>query len=115
MSEKPLWHCPRCGHAFVSRNLRHSGGNFALEDRFRGRPPEVRRRFDRFRAMVEACGPVTVYAQKSRIVFMVQVRFASVTVRARSIRVGFWLPWRIEEGGFTEEVYGPRAFGYHRR
>lgn len=64
--------------------------------------------------MVEECGPVTVYAQESRIVFMVRVRFASVIVRARSIRIGFWLPCRIKDSSFREEIHGPGAFGYYR-
>ena len=114
MKSDPLWTCPKCGHAFVSRNLWHSCARYDLDDHFRGRPPGVRRLFDRFRAMVEACGPVTMYAQKTRIVFMVRVRFASVTVRARSIRVGFWLPRLLDDPTFTVEVYGPRAYGYYR-
>jgi hypothetical protein len=46
----PLWTCPKCGHAFVSPNLWHSCGRYELDDHFRGRPPGLRRLFDRFRA-----------------------------------------------------------------
>ncbi|MFQ6044883.1 MAG: hypothetical protein ACE5PT_00810 [Gemmatimonadales bacterium] len=45
--------------------------------------PVVRKLFNGVKALVRECGPVTVYAQKTRIVFMVRVRFAGVTVRKR--------------------------------
>jgi hypothetical protein len=91
---RALWTCPRCGHRFVTRNLWHSCGRHRLADHFIGRDPVVRRIFARFRLIVRACGPVTVYAQKTRIVFQVRVRFAGAVVRKRSLEAGVWLKRR---------------------
>jgi hypothetical protein len=61
-------------------------------------------------------GPLTVYAQKTRIVFMVRVRFASVVVRKRSLDFALWLTRRVDHPrrGRTE-VFGPRIFYNHFR
>ena len=89
-----LWKCPRCGHRFASRNLWHSCVKVPLAAHFRGKDPEVRRLFDRLRALVRACGPSTTYAQKTRIVIMVRVRFAGATTQRRTLRAGLWLKRR---------------------
>ena len=106
-----LWTCPRCGHQFTSPNLPHSCGRFRLDDHFRGRDIRLRKAF---RGLVQAtrhCGPATVYAQKSRIVFMVRVRFASVVVGARALRLGLWLTRKVEHPlAFRVERLGPRVF-----
>lgn len=80
---RPLWTCPRCGHRFVTRNIWHSCGRYRIADHFVVAQPVVRKLFNGVKALVRECGPVTVYAQKTRIVFMVRVRFAGVTVRKR--------------------------------
>jgi hypothetical protein len=75
---KDLWTCPECGHQFVNANTYHSCGTFDLEDHFQGQDDHVREIFDALVELVEGFGPVTVYAQKTRIVFQVRTRFASV-------------------------------------
>jgi hypothetical protein len=72
----------------VSRNLWHSCGNFRLADHFRGCDPMVRLVFQRMRAVLRRCGPVTVYAQKTRIVFQGEMRFAGCVVRRRALDMG---------------------------
>jgi hypothetical protein len=94
--ERPLWTCPRCGNRFVTRNMFHSCRRYDLESVFAGRPPHVRELFDRFRALVEACGPVTLLPYKDKVGFMVRVRFAGAAPRKNGLDVGFWLPRRIE-------------------
>jgi hypothetical protein len=79
----PLWKCPRCGHRFVTRKLWHSCVRVPLASHFREKDPIVRELFDRFRELVRTCGPVTVYAQKTRIVFMTRARFAGALPRRR--------------------------------
>ena len=79
--KKPLWRCPKGGHRFVTQNLWHSCGRYRLADHFQGTPKVLRRTFDRFASLAKACGPVTVYAQKTRIVIQARVRFAVVVVR----------------------------------
>ena len=93
---KPLWRCPKCGHRFVARNLSHSCGRHRLGDHFRGRDPELRALFRSLVALARRHGPVTVYAQKTRIVMMVRVRFAGAVVRSSYLVVGLWLKRRVE-------------------
>lgn len=112
----PLWTCPACGHAFVTANLWHSCGRHDLDAHFRDRPPRVRAVFDVLRAAAESCGPVTVYAQKTRIVFQVRVRFAHVIVRNRWIDAGLWLRRRATHPRVLRiEDYGPRALVHRVR
>ncbi len=85
------WRCPRCGHRFVTPNLPHSCGTHRLADHFAGRPRHLRPLFSRFVALARACGPVTVYAQKSRIVLQSRVRFASAIVHADWLEANIWL------------------------
>jgi hypothetical protein len=107
-----LWTCPQCGHQFVSRNLWHSCGIYELEDHFKGKDPILREIFDRLVELTNQHGPVTVYAQKSRIVFMVQVRFANLVVRKRWLDFGLWLTRRVEHPLLRKTaVFGPNSFG----
>ena len=46
----PLWKCPKCGAKFKT--------------------------FQKFKRMEESCGPATMIPQKTRVVFMVRMRFA---------------------------------------
>jgi hypothetical protein len=87
----PLWRCAKCGHRFASRNLWHSCGNVRLAHHFKGRSPVVGRVFARWRALARACGPVTVYAQKTRIVFQARVRFAGAIVHDDWLEATLWL------------------------
>jgi hypothetical protein len=110
-SDRQLWTCPKCGHAFVTANLWHSCGRFELDDHFRDRPPERRVTFDAFADAVTSCGPVTVYAQKTRIVCQVRVRFGSAYVRRRWIDVALWLRHREDHRCLIKvETYGPKVF-----
>ena len=85
----PLWTCPRCGHQFIGANMSHSCSRHELAEHFADRPPELRAAFDRALEIVERAGPVTVIAQKTRIVLMVRVRFVNVVVRSR------WMDYSI--------------------
>ncbi|HTH63163.1 MAG TPA: hypothetical protein VL563_00670 [Gemmatimonadales bacterium] len=42
-------------------------------------------------------GPVTVYAQATRIVLQARVRFASVVVHGEWLDVGLWLRRRVRQ------------------
>jgi len=115
-ARRPMWTCPMCGHAFVNRNQLHSCGRYDLADTFRGKPPEVRALFDRFRQMVQALGPVKMQAYRDKVAFMVRVRFAGAFPRTRSLDVGFWLTRRIEHPRFTRiETLDPDTHIYRVR
>jgi hypothetical protein len=92
----PMWTCPKCGNQFVTRNMFHSCGRHDLASVFQGKPPAVRQLFERFRALVEACGLVTPVVYRDRVGYMVRVRFASAAPRKQWLEVGFWLRRRLE-------------------
>ena len=111
-SEKELWTCPKCGHQFVTPNMWHSCGNYELADHFRGKDPQVRQLFDHLVELVEGFGPVTVYAQKTRIVFQVRTRFASVVTRKSWIILHLWLKRQADHPLLQRiEMYTYRDYG----
>lgn len=99
--KRPLWTCPRCGHKFVLANLWHSCGVHALGEHFEGKAPNVAAAFERIVEIAKECGPLEVYAQKSRIVLQNRVRFASVITRKKHLILGLWLTHKIEHPRFT--------------
>jgi hypothetical protein len=110
LRRRPLWTCPRCGAEFVNRNQWHSCRRHRLADLFAGKPARIRELFDRFRALVEGCGPAKTVVYKDRVGFMVRVRFAAAVPRSSWLDVGFWLPRRIEDPRLRRvETLGPRA------
>lgn len=115
MSER-LWRCPKCGHRFVTRNLWHSCGRYPLARHFSGKSPGLRATFRRWVAIARACGPVTVYAQKTRIVIQARVRFAGAVVRGGWLDAALWLRRRVKHPRVHHiEDYGRLGFGVHFR
>jgi hypothetical protein len=108
-TRRPLWTCPRCGHRFVTTNLWHSCSRYTVDDAFARSTPEARAAFDRFVELVGRCGPVTVIAQKTRIVLMDRVRFAGAVVRRDRVRLNFALTRRVDAPWVERiESYGER-------
>lgn len=106
---RPLWTCPRCAAKFVVANSWHSCGRYRLEDLFARSEPHVLELFRKLQRMVHAAGPVTTVPQKTRLVFMVRVRFISVQVRKSYLLVGFLLARRVDDPRFAEiTTYSPR-------
>ena len=105
----PLWTCERCGRTFANRNQSHACGRWSLESHFDGKPPVVREIYERFLAMLERSGPVTVLPEKTRIAFHVRMSFAQLTVRHRWVLGHFVLAQRVEDPLFTRvETFSPR-------
>lgn len=107
VAERPLWTCPRCGNQFVNRNQWHSCKRHNLAEVFAGKPARIRQLFERFRAMVESCGPVKLVPYRDRVGFMVRVRFAGAVPRRDWLEIGFWLTRRQESPRFRkiESIY----------
>ena len=107
---KPLWVCPRCGRAFAGRNQTHTCAPTAdLAERLAGVPPEVVALFERFKALIERCGPVTVLPEKTRIAFQVRMSFAVAVPRRRWLDGHLVLARRVDDGRFRRvESYSPR-------
>jgi hypothetical protein len=81
-----LWRCLRCGRAFATRNQSHFCGSIRnLEEHFAGKRPGLRLLFARLLEEVQACGPVTVLPEKTRIAF----HFMAVTVQQAALRGHF--------------------------
>ena len=109
---KPLWICPECGHEFVTANMWHSCGNYDLDTHFTNSEPHVRETFEAVVRATQTFGPVTVYAQKTRIVFMVRVRFGGVVTRRRWLNLSLWLTERVQHPRLVHtDVFGPRSYG----
>lgn len=106
---KPLWRCPACGRTFANPNQSHACGRHKLESHFAGKEPVVRAIYDRFLAMLEQFGPVTVLPEKTRIAFHIRMSFAQLTIRDRWVLGHFVLARRIEDPLFTRvETFSPR-------
>jgi hypothetical protein len=88
---REIWRCPKCGHEFVTKNIWHSCVNVDVSEHFRGKPEILRETWDAWVAAAAACGPVTAYAQKTRLVIQTRVRFAGAIVRAGYLDAGLWL------------------------
>jgi Domain of unknown function (DUF5655) len=115
-AKRPLWRCPKCGHRFVTKNLWHSCVRVSVAEHFRGKPPDRKRTWDRLLATARKCGPVTAYAQKTRLVIMARVRFAGVVVRTSHLDAGLWLRRRVEHPRLLRvEDYGRLGYGHHFR
>ena len=100
--DRPLWTCPNCGNEFVNKNQYHSCNRYTLASLFEGKPDHIKTLFDRFRDIVEACGPVKVVAYHDSVGFMVRVRFARAVPKKRWLDIGFWLTKRVEDVRFHE-------------
>lgn len=108
-----LWTCPKCGAKLVTPNMWHSCGKFELEPLFARSEPHVLPLFHTLADRVRTCGEVTILPQKSRIVFMVRVRFLNVVVRKTYLQLGFFFVRRLDNPRFIKiEPYSPHAFGH---
>jgi hypothetical protein len=115
LTERPLWTCPKCKHRFISANLWHSCTRYTLDERFANSTPEARAAFNRFVELVVRCGPVTVIAQKTRIVLMVRVRFAGAVVQRDRVRLNFSLTRQLDAPWVERiEVYMGGRWNAHR-
>jgi hypothetical protein len=110
MVRAKLWRCPKCDREFANRNQTHTcAGLHDLDHHFDGKPPEIRRMFDRVRAMVEAIGPVKVLPEKTRIAFQVRMSFAQITPRRKWLDGHVVLARRLESPRFrTVQTFSPR-------
>jgi hypothetical protein len=110
-----VWRCPTCGQTFVTRNMPHSCQVVPLDDHFAASEPNVRATFDALRASVEALGPVTLNATKSRVSFQARMRFAGIErPRKRHLNATFVLTRPIESERFARVEFVPPYY-YVRR
>jgi hypothetical protein len=68
-----------------------------------GKGPRARELFDSFVRLVGTIGPFDFAPAKTRVGFMVRVRFAGIQrLSDRGMTAGFWLKRRIESPRFTK-------------
>lgn len=117
VANKPLWTCPRCGAKLVSRNLWHACGPFSVGAFLEGKSSRARRLFHGFAGLLRKCGPVTVAPAKTRVAFMVRVRFAGVSrVSERGMTIAFALRRPLKSPRISKVVkYNPRWYGHFMR
>jgi hypothetical protein len=74
------WICPDCGAPFTNANASHSCVRVDVAAHFAAAGPTVREAFDRLVELASVDGPMTVVAQKTRIVLAAPMRFVAVQV-----------------------------------
>ena len=111
-----LWRCPKCGHRFTTRNVSHSCGRYAISGHFKGKTNGLLDTFKRYVAVARECGPVTVYAQKTRIVLQHRVRFAGIIVHPHHLEGTIWLFRRVRHRLLSRtEPLGKLGYNAHFR
>ena len=111
-----MWVCNSCGRAFANRNQSHACGRWTLDRHFAGKPAVVREIYDRFLAMLEEFGPVTVLPEKTRIAFQVRMSFAQLTFRRHWVLGHLVLARRVDSPLFIKvESFSPRNHAHHFR
>ncbi len=82
-----------------------------------GKGPAAWGYWDRLCEMVGECGEYSIVANKTRLEFMVRVRFAGMdAVSEHGMSLSFWLKHRIESARFRKvELLGRRDWLYHLR
>lgn len=108
----PLWRCPRCGAKLVGRNMPHACGTFTVEAFLAGKSPMAVALWDRLVSLVARCGPFDFAPAKTRVAFMVRVRFLAVTALSdRGMTFHVWLRQPTTSARvFRIDDLGARAF-----
>lgn len=114
-SARPLWRCPRCTREFVTPNMPHSCGRFSVEQFLKGKSGHAVELYNRFSALVQACGPIKLAPAKTRIGFQVRMIFAAVNgLNDRGLRAHVVLTRRLEHPRFDRiEMMTPRCYVHH--
>jgi hypothetical protein len=115
MGTGDLWTCPRCGARFVTQNMSHGCGEYCVDDFFEGTPARLRQLYVALVALVGELGPFEQVPAKTRVAFMVRVRFATVNrVRRDGLVCHLWLKRPIESARFTKvELLGRSGWIHH--
>ena len=101
MTSPNLWTCPDCGRIFAQRNQWHSCGSYSVQSHLDNASPQVGELYQRFVELVKECGEVIIEATKTSIAFKSPGLFAVVHFQKKGLKVGFWLPRRIDHPRIT--------------
>jgi Domain of unknown function (DUF5655) len=101
-----MWTCPKCGASLVQKNLSHSCGDYTVEGFLAGKPSRGVELFWYFLNEYKKIGPITLHPVKTRIAFMVDVRFAAVNRVGKEFLDGhLWLKERVTSPKFYKIEY----------
>jgi transposase-like protein len=115
-----MWRCPKCGRAFVTRNIVHGCGKVPLGEHLRGKPREVVALYRGFVRAVRAAAPrgarLIILPQKTSIGFQARTGFAWVRVLRDALGVALLLPRVVAHPRITNVQSGsPRSYLHHFR
>jgi len=109
MAQRPLWRCRRCGRAFANRNQFHFCTRITVRQYLKGRTPLALSLYRKFVKLARCCGPVIIFANKTRIGFQVRMAFADVMLKRNWLDAYVILARRLENPRFTKiETLSPR-------
>ncbi len=96
-----MWTCPKCNAQFVQKNLWHSCGDYSVESFLKGKSDRGKELFWWFVSEYQKIGPIKLHAVKTRVAFMVEVRFSGVgKIGSDFIEGTFWLKEKIDSDKF---------------
>jgi hypothetical protein len=112
---KTLWTCPECGAQFIQKNLYHSCIRLTEEDFLKNKSARSVELYRYFLNEYKKIGPVSLHVVKTRIAFMVLVRFSGVDKFGKDfIEGGFWFKEKIESKKFHRIEFIPKSDFIHR-
>lgn len=95
--DRPRWRCPRCGAELVGRNIAHACGPHTVEGFLTGKGPKAPALWHGLVDAVQRCGPFAYAPARTRVAFMVRVRFLAVTALSeRGMTFHLWLRDRVD-------------------
>jgi hypothetical protein len=116
MTERALWHCPKCGARLVTRSLWHSCGRYSLEALFSRSTPGILAAAREYVTLLESLGDVQVLPQKTRLVAVARVRFAGLYPRKNDFLASFALHRWLTNSRIVKKIdYGPRWRAHYLR
>ncbi len=111
MTTPNLWTCPDCGRQFAQRNQWHSCDRYTVQSHLDNASPQVGELYERFVELVNNCGEVIIEATKTSIAFKSPGLFTVVHFQKKGLKVGFWLPRRIDHPRITRnEAITPQEY-----
>jgi hypothetical protein len=94
--------------------MSHGCGEYSVDGFFEGKPARVRALYDALVAFSGELGPFEQVPTRTRVAFMVRVRFAALNrVRKDGIVCHVWLKRRIDSPRFTKVEFVGRAEWIH--
>ncbi len=105
-----MWICEHCGRAFANHNQTHTCAPLGdLDAHFDRADTAVRETFERFLAVAQLSGPVTVLPEKTRIALQVRMSFAALMPRKHWLNGHLVLARSVGSDRFTSvQVFSPR-------